>query len=86
MRLHTVVAVIGSQLQKLRQILMPCIQIHCHRALAHPKLIHRHSGIIHQLDPTDHAARRAFKPANTATRGPYLAKIQPHATAKLAHL
>ena len=84
--LHAVVAVVGTQLKKLRQIPVPDVQIDCHRTLPHPKLIHRHGGIVYEPDPSDHAACRALKAANGAAGGAHLSKVHPHAAAELGDL
>ena len=86
MRLHAVVAVVGAQLQKLREILVPRIYVDRHRALPHAQLIHGNSSVVHQPDPADDAARRPLKAPNGAVGGPYLAIVQPHAAPKLGHL
>ena len=84
--LHPVISVIGAELKKLRQILMPHIQVHGRGALAHPQLVNGHSRIIDKLDPADHSPCRALKSAYAASRCPDLSKIQAHAATELAHL
>ena len=84
--LHAVIAVVGAQLQKFRQVLVPGIQVNGHGALAHAKLVHRHGGAVYQLDPADHAAGRPLEPADAAPRGPHLAEVKAHAAAEFADL
>ena len=86
MGFHPVVAVVGAQLQKLRQVAVPYIKIDSHGALADTELIDRYGCIVGQADPADHAACRAFKAAYIRTVAAHLAKIQPHAAAVLGHI
>ena len=86
MGLHPVVAVVGAQLQEFRQILVPGVQIHRRRPLPDAQLVHRHGGVVDQLDPADHAAGGPLKAPDAAAGGPDLAEIQPHAAAELADL
>ena len=86
MGFHPVVAVVGAQLQKLRQIAVPYIKIDSHGALADTELIDRYGCIVGQADPADHAACRAFKAAYVRTVAAHLAKVQPHAAAVLGHI
>ena len=86
MGLHTVIPVISTKLKKLRQILVPGVQINRGSALAHPQLVNGHSRIIDKLDPADHSPCRALKSAYAASRCPDLSKIQAHAATELAHL
>ena len=58
MRLHPIVAVIGAELKKFRQIPMPCIQIYGGGSLAHPQLIYGYCCIIYKTDPADHTSGR----------------------------
>ena len=85
-RLHAVVAVVGAQMQKNREILVPCIQIDRHRTLPHPELIDGDGGVVHQPDPAGHAAVGALKVPNSAADGPYLAEVHSHAAAELRDL
>ena len=82
--LHAVVAVVGAQLQKFRQVLVPGVQVNGHGALPHAQLVHRHGGAVYQLDPADHAAGRALEPADAAPGGTHLAEVKPHAAAEFA--
>ena len=86
MGLHTVIPVISTKLKKLRQILVPGVQINRGSALAHPQLVHCHSRIVHQLNPADHASGSPLKSPNPASRCPDLSKIQAHASAKFTDL
>lgn len=60
---HAVVPVVGAKLQKLRQVLVPGVQIHGHSALAHAQLVYRYGGVVHQADPPHHTSGRALKAA-----------------------
>ena len=84
--LHPVIPVVGAELEKLRQILVPGVQIHRRGPLAHSQLIHRHRRIVYQAHPADHAAGRPVKAADGAARRPHLTEIEAHAAAELAHL
>ena len=86
MGLHTVIPVISTKLKKLRQILVPGVQINRGSALAHPQLVHCHSRIVHQLNPADYAACSPLEAPNPASRCPDLSEIQAHAPAEFADL
>ena len=86
MRLHAVIPVIRPQLKKFRKIPVPGVQINRSRTLPHTQLIHGNSGVIHQLDPPDHAACRTLKTADGTSRGTYLPEVKPHAAPEFAHL
>ena len=85
-RLHAVVAVIGAQLQKLRQVLVPGVEVHRRRALAHTELVDGHGRVVDELYPAYDAARRAVKAADGAAGGAHLAEVETHAAAELADL
>lgn len=74
-RFHPVVAVVGAELQKFGKILVPGVEIDRHRALPHPELIHGDRGVVDDLDPAYHAARRALKASDGRARGADLAEI-----------
>lgn len=84
-RLHPVVAVVGAELQKLGQILVPCVEIDRNGALTHAELIHRDGGVVDEFDPTDDSARRALEAAYGRARRAYFAEIETHAAPELAH-
>ena len=86
MRLHAVVAVIRAQLQKLGQILVPGVEVHRRRALAHAELVDGHGRVVDEFNPAYDAARRAVKAAYGAAGGAHLAEVEPHASAELADL
>ncbi|MPM57319.1 hypothetical protein SDC9_104141 [bioreactor metagenome] len=86
MRLHAVVAVVCFDLEKLRQVLMPNVEIDRNRALPHAELIDRDGGVVCEANPADHAARRALEPADGAALRAHLAEIEPHTAAIFAHL
>ena len=85
-RLHAVVAVVRSQIQKLGQITVPGIQIHRHSALAHTQLIDRHGGVVDHADPANHAARNALEAADGPAGRAHLAQVHAHAATVLADL
>ena len=80
--LHPVVAVIGTELQKLRDILVPYVQVHGYRTLPHSQLIDGDSGIVCKLYPADDPACRPLKAADGCADCPHLAEVQPHAAAE----
>ena len=84
MRLHPIVAVVGAELKKFRQIPMPCIQIYGGGSLAHPQLIYGYCCIIYKTDPADHTSGRTFKAPDAASGRAYLSEIQSHAAAEFA--
>ena len=86
MRLHAIVAIVGANLQKLRQILVPNVEVDRDRALPHAELIDRDRRVVCETNPADHAARRAFKPADGAAFRAHFSEIEPHAAAVFAHL
>ena len=83
---HAVVPVVGAKLQKLRQVLVPGVQIYGHSALAHAQLVYRYGGVVHQADPPHHTSGRALKAAYAAARRAHLSEIHAHATAVFAYL
>ena len=86
MRLHAVVPVVGANLKKLRQILVPYVQIDRDRALPHAELIDRDRRVVCEANPADHAARRTLKAANRAALTAHFAEIETHAAAVFADL
>ena len=86
MGFHAVVAVVGAQRKKFRQIAVPDIEIHRHSALAHTQLIDGDSGVVGQSDPANDAAGCAFKTTDRRAHGADLAEIEPHTAAEFAHL
>ena len=84
MRFHTVVAVVGAQLQKFGQILVPGVEINRDRTLTHSELVDRDSGVVDEPNPAYYAACRALKSAYGRARRAHLAEIKPHSTAEFA--
>ena len=85
-RLHAVVAVVGAQLQELRQVAMPGVEVDGHRALAHAQLVHRHRRVVDDANPANHAAGCALEPADRSALGANLAQVHTHAAAVLGDL
>ena len=85
-RFEAVVAVVGANLQKFGQILVPGVEVDGDRALPHAQLVHGDSGVVDDFYPADNAACGAFKAANGAAGGADFAKIHAHAAAKFADL
>ena len=82
MRLHTIIAIIGANLQELRKVAMPYIQIHSHGTRAHTQLVYRHGRIIDNTNPPNDAASNALEAANTASRSTNFTQVHTHAAAK----
>ena len=84
--LHAIVAVVGAQVEELRQVAMPSVQVHGHGALAHAQLVHGHRGVVNHANPANHAAGHTLEAADGTARSANLAQVHAHATAILAHL
>ena len=82
MRLHAVISVVGAQLQKFRQVLMPDIKINGNCSLTHTELINRHRSVIDQTYPTNHSACGTLKAAYSTARCPHFAEIHTHPAAE----
>ena len=85
-RLHAVVAVVGAQLQELRQVAVPGVQVDRYGALAHAQLVHGYGGVVDDADPANHAAGHAGEAADGSAGGPDLAKVHAHAAAIFGYL
>ena len=72
---HAVIAVVCPQLQELRQILVPDVQIDRHCALADAQLVDGDRSVVDDADPADHTAARAFKAADAAAPGTHFAQV-----------
>lgn len=76
-RLHAIVAIIGSDLKEFRQIPMPAVKVNRDGPLTHAQLINRYRGIIDQPDPAQHTARGALKSPDITAGSADLAKYSP---------
>ena len=86
MRLHAIVAIIGSDLKEFRQIPMPAVKVNRDGPLTHAQLINRYRGIIDQPDPAQHTARGALKAPDITAGIADLAEVQAHAAALFGDL
>ena len=85
-RFHAVVTIIRAKLQKIKNILMPYIEIAGYGSGAHAKLIDGHSRVVRQFDPSHNAACRAFIAANVAAIGAYFSEIESHAASEFGDI
>ena len=84
MRLHAIIAVVRAQLQELRQVLVPSVEVDGAGPLAHAELVDGHGRVVDEADPADDAARRALEAADGRARRADLAEVESHAAAPLA--
>ena len=86
MGFHTVVTVVGTELEELRQVLVPHIQIHGHGALPHAQLVHRHRSVVHKAYPPYDTAGDPLEAPDIPSGSPDLSEIQAHPASELADL
>ena len=78
MRAAAIIAGVLAQLEKLLDVQMPGLQVGAHRSLALAALVHRHRGVVHDLEKRNNALRFAVRPldmgAERAHRRPVVAE------------
>ena len=85
MRLHPVIPIICSQIQKLRQISVPHIKINCNCPLAHTKLINCDRRVVCKTNPTYHTSCCPLKSSDSASACPHFSKIHSHSSTKFTY-
>ena len=83
---HAVIAIVGSDLKKLGQVLVPHIKVYSYGSLTHTKLVDSHCRIVDESKPAHHASRSTFETADTATHSAHLSEVESHSTTVFAHL
>ena len=83
--LHALVAVFGSQLQKILNIQMPHIQRHGYGALAFALLVDGHCGIIQNTNPRDNTAGGILYPLDAGAFGTDAGNVHPYPAAEFGN-
>ncbi len=86
MSLHALVTVVGAQLEELRQVTMPYVEVDGYGAGAHAELVYRHGRVVDDADPANHASRSPFEPSDGAPCRTHLAEVHAHAATILRYL
>ena len=83
--LHALVAVFGSQFQKILNIQMPHIQRHGYGALAFALLVDGHCGIIQNTNPRDNTAGGILYPLDAGAFGTDAGNVHPYPAAEFGN-
>ena len=84
MGFHAVIPVVGAQLQKFRQVLVPYVQVYGYRSLSHSQLIYGNGCVVHQFHPPDNSSCHTFETPYVSTGRTYFAEIHSHTSTELA--